>query len=147
MAVINTDVLEEYKAQVPNIQQQITYVLNLFPSELPVFVRPEIQSLDDLKGKKVNFNTLGTAAAYSGPLIFTRLGLDVNKTFIPHPVALEQMKSGGHVRRRLHHLEAGRRLSQRPVGRRVQIPAGRIPTAGSRTTICRRGWSRRTIRA
>ena len=95
MAVINTDVLDEYKAQVPNIQQQITYILNLFPSELHIFVRPEIQSLDDLKGKKVNFNTLGTAAAYSGPLIFTRLGLDVNKTFIPHQVALEQMKSGG----------------------------------------------------
>ncbi|WP_211103802.1 TAXI family TRAP transporter solute-binding subunit [Skermanella pratensis] len=94
MAIINTDVIEEYKAQVPNIQQQITYVLNLFPSELHVFVRPEIQSLDDLKGKKVNFNTLGTAAAYSGPLIFTRLGLDVDKTFIPHPVALEQMRNG-----------------------------------------------------
>ena len=94
MAVINTDVLDEYKAQVPNIQQQITYILNLFPSELHIFVRPEIQSLADLKGKKVNFNTLGTAAAYSGPLIFTRLGLDVNKTFIPHQVALEQMKSG-----------------------------------------------------
>ncbi|QQP91317.1 hypothetical protein IGS68_08965 [Skermanella sp. TT6] len=94
MAIINTDVIEEYKAQVPNIQQQITYVLNLFPSELHVFVRPEIQSLDDLEGKKVNFNTLGTAAAYSGPLIFTRLGLDVEKTFIPHPVALEQMRNG-----------------------------------------------------
>jgi TRAP-type uncharacterized transport system substrate-binding protein len=94
MAIINTDVLDEYKAQVPNIQQQITYVLNLFPSELHIFVRPEIQSLADLKGKKVNFNTLGTAAAYSGPLIFTRLGVDVEKTFIPHPVALEQMKSG-----------------------------------------------------
>lgn len=94
MAIINTDVIEEYKAQVPNIQQQITYVLNLFPSELHVFVRPEIQSLDDLKGKKVNFNTLGTAAAYSGPLIFTRLGVDVEKTFIPHPVALEQMRNG-----------------------------------------------------
>lgn len=52
MAVINTDVLDEYKAQVPNIQQQITYVLNLFPSELHVFVRPEIQSLADLKGKR-----------------------------------------------------------------------------------------------
>jgi hypothetical protein len=94
MAMINTDVLEEYKAQVPNIQQQITYILNLFPSELHIFVRPEIQSLQDLAGKKVNFNTLGTAAAYSGPLIFTRLGLDVQKTFIPHQVALEQMKTG-----------------------------------------------------
>jgi TRAP-type uncharacterized transport system substrate-binding protein len=69
-------------------------VLNLFPSELHIFVRPEIRSLSDLAGKKVNFNTLGTAAAYSGPLIFSRLGVAVEKMFIPHPVALEQMKRG-----------------------------------------------------
>jgi TRAP-type uncharacterized transport system substrate-binding protein len=93
-AIINSDSLDEYKNQVPDIQHKITYVLNLFPSELHVFVRPEIQSLSDLAGKKVNFNTLGTAAAYSGPLIFSRLGLDVEKTFIPHQVALEQMRKG-----------------------------------------------------
>jgi TRAP-type uncharacterized transport system substrate-binding protein len=94
VAIINSDSLEEYKSQVPQIQQRITYLLNLFPSELHIFVRPEIRSLADLAGKKVNFNTQGTAAAYSGPLIFSRLGLDVEKTFIPHPVALEQMKRG-----------------------------------------------------
>jgi len=94
MAIINADALEEYKIQVPQIQQRISYVLNLFPSELHVFVRPEIKSLQDLAGKKVNFNTQGTAAAYSGPLIFGRLGIDVDKTFIPHQVALQQMKTG-----------------------------------------------------
>jgi len=92
MAIISSDSLDEYKAQVPDIQNRITYILNLFPSELHVFVRPEIKSLRDLVGKKVNFNTQGTAAAYTGPLLFSRLGLDVNKTFIPHPVAMEQMK-------------------------------------------------------
>ena len=94
MAIISSDSLEEYKSQVPDIKRRLTYILNLFPSELHVFVRPEIRSLRDLAGKKVNFNTLGTAAAFSGPLIFSRIGLDVEKTFIPHPVALEQMKRG-----------------------------------------------------
>jgi len=94
-AMINSDSLDEYKSQVPDIQHKLAYVLNLFPSELHVFVRPEIKTLNDLVGKKVNFNTLGTAAAYSGPLIFSRLGLDVEKTFIPHQVALEQMRKGG----------------------------------------------------
>ena len=78
----------------PEIRHHIAYLLNLFPSELHIFVRPEIQSLQDLAGKKVNFNTLGTAAAYSGPLIFSRLGINVEKTFIPHQVALEQMRKG-----------------------------------------------------
>jgi hypothetical protein len=92
MAIIASDSLEEYKSQVPDIQNRISYILNLFPSELHVFVRPEIKSLQDLVGKKVNFNTQGTAAAYTGPLVFSRLQINVNKTFIPHPVAMEQMK-------------------------------------------------------
>ena len=94
VAIINSDALEEYKIQVPEIQRRITYLLNLFPSELHIFVRPEIESLQDLAGKKVNFNTQGTAAAYSGPLIFSRLGINAEKTFIPHQVALEQMRKG-----------------------------------------------------
>lgn len=94
LAIINTDALDEYKASFPDIRSHITYLLSLFPSELHVFVRPEIQSLADLANKKVNFNTLGTAAAYSGPLIFSRLGIDVDKTFIPHQVALQQMRKG-----------------------------------------------------
>jgi TRAP-type uncharacterized transport system substrate-binding protein len=93
-AIINSDALEEYKSQVPQIRQRIAYLLSLFPSELHIFVRPEIHSLADLAGKKVNFNTQGTAAAYSGPLIFSRLGVDVEKTFIPHPTALEQLRRG-----------------------------------------------------
>ena len=93
-AIINSDALDEYKAQLPQIRRRITYVLNLFPSELHIFVRPEIQNLSDLAGKKVNFNTQGTAAAYSGPLIFSRLGINADKMFIPHQIALEQMRKG-----------------------------------------------------
>ena len=94
MAIVNSDALDEYKAQVPDIQKRVVYILNLFPSELHIFVRPEIQTLQDLAGKKVNFNTLGTAAAYTGPLIFSRLGIEVEKAFIPHQIALEQMRNG-----------------------------------------------------
>jgi len=94
LAIINTDSLDEYKTQVPQIQQRIVSIISLFPSELHIFVRPEIRSLADLAGKKVNFNTQGTAAAYSGPLIFSRLGVNVDKMFIPHPAALEQLRRG-----------------------------------------------------
>jgi TRAP-type uncharacterized transport system substrate-binding protein len=94
VAIINGDSLDEYRSQVPQIGARIVQILNLFPSELHVFVRPEITSLSELAGKKVNFNTQGTAAAYSGPLIFSRLGIDVDKTFLPHPTALEMMRRG-----------------------------------------------------
>jgi TRAP-type uncharacterized transport system substrate-binding protein len=94
LAIINSDAMDEYKVQSPEILKRVTYLLNLFPSELHIFVRPEIQSLQDLAGKKVNFNTLGTAAAFSGPLIFSRLGVNIEKTFIPHPVAMQQLRKG-----------------------------------------------------
>ncbi|MBD0275926.1 MAG: C4-dicarboxylate ABC transporter substrate-binding protein, partial [Acetobacteraceae bacterium] len=93
-AIINSDALEQFRTLVPNIGQRIGYIVNLFPSDLHIFARPEIRSLADLDGKKVNFNTPGTTAAYSGPLIFKRLNIDAEKTFIPHPAALEQMRKG-----------------------------------------------------
>jgi TRAP-type uncharacterized transport system substrate-binding protein len=93
-AIINSDALEQFKAIAPDIQRRIAYLLNLFPSEFQILVRPDINSLEELRGKKVNFNTPGTAAAYSGPLVFERLKIDVQKTFLPHPAALEQLKAG-----------------------------------------------------
>ncbi len=49
VAIINTDALDQFRQLVPDIQQRITYILSLFPSEVHIFVRPEITSLADLK--------------------------------------------------------------------------------------------------
>ncbi|WP_211259594.1 TAXI family TRAP transporter solute-binding subunit [Belnapia moabensis] len=94
LAIINTDALEQFRSLTPNIDQRIAYILSLFPSEVHIFARPEITSISDLAGKKVNFNTPGTTAAYSGPLIFDRLKINVERTFMPHPAALERMRRG-----------------------------------------------------
>ena len=48
LAIINSDSLDEYRIQLPEIRRHVTYLLNLFPSELHIFVRPEVQSLQDL---------------------------------------------------------------------------------------------------
>ena len=92
-AIVNGDVLQHFKndAKIASIDKRIHYLTHLFPSELHVFVRPEIKSLEDLAGKPVNFNTHGTAAAYSGPIIFERLGIKPVAHFVPHPVALAEM--------------------------------------------------------
>jgi TRAP-type uncharacterized transport system substrate-binding protein len=92
-AIIYGDVLEHFKKdpRINRIDQRIHFITHLFPSEVHVFVRPEINSLEDLAGKPVNFNTHGTAAAYSGPIIFDRLGIKVQAQFDPHPVAMAEM--------------------------------------------------------
>jgi TRAP-type uncharacterized transport system substrate-binding protein len=95
-AIVYGDVLDHFKenAEIAGIAKRINYLMNLFPSELHVFVGPEINSLKDLEGKPVNFNTVGTAAAYSGPIIFRQLGVKVDAQFIPHNVAMEAMRKG-----------------------------------------------------
>jgi TRAP-type uncharacterized transport system substrate-binding protein len=92
-AIVYSDVLEHFKndPNIANIERRVGYLMHLFPSEVHVFVRPEIKSLQDLAGKPVNFNTRGTAAAYSGPLIFDRLGIKIDAKFDPHPSALSDM--------------------------------------------------------
>src|SRR5438552_4972874 len=89
-AIVYGDVLDHFKnkPEFAGAWQRINYLLNLFPSEVHVFVRPEIKSLQDLAGKMVNFNTSGTAANFSGPLIFKQLGIDVKASFMPHIVAM-----------------------------------------------------------
>lgn len=95
-AIVYGDVLEHFKKnpEISGISRRINYLASLFPSELHIFARPEINSLADLAGKRVNFNTEGTAAAYSGPIIFQRLGIKVDAKFNPHTVAMQEMKKG-----------------------------------------------------
>ena len=92
-AIIYGDVLEHFKKdrRIQRIEQRIHFISHLFPSEVHVFVRPEINNLEDLADKAVNFNTHGTAAAYSGPIIFERLGIKIRSHFDPHPVAMAEM--------------------------------------------------------
>jgi TRAP-type uncharacterized transport system substrate-binding protein len=92
-AIVYGDVLEEFK-DTPALSARINYIANLFPAEMHVFVGPDIKTLKDLDGKKVNFNTKGTAAAYTGPIVFDRLGSKAERTFIPHPVAIGKMVKG-----------------------------------------------------
>ena len=98
-AIVYGDVLDHFKSkpEFANSWRRINYLLNLFPSEVHVFARPEIKSLRDLAGKPVNFNTPGTAANFSGPIIFRQLGIDVKATFIPHNVAMEKMRQGDEI--------------------------------------------------
>jgi len=94
-AIVYGDVLEHFRtnARIGSLEQRVNYIMPLFPTEVHVFVRPEINKLQDLAGKRVNFNTKGTAAAYSGPIMFERLGIKVDAQFVPHPVALAEMRN------------------------------------------------------
>ena len=98
-AIVYGDVLDHFKSKpdFAGAAQRINYLFSLFPSEVHVFVRPEINSMQDLAGKVVNFNTSGTAAAFTGPIVLKQLGIEVKATFIPHSIAMEKMRQGDEV--------------------------------------------------
>jgi hypothetical protein len=95
-AITYADVLDHYKNvdRVPGIEQRVNYVIPMFQGEFHLFVRPEIKSIQDLAGKKVGFNTVGSAANYTGNIVFERLGVKVEKVFMNNSLALEAMRKG-----------------------------------------------------
>ena len=95
-AITYADVLDHYKnvLKIPNIEKRVNYIMPMFQGELHIYARPEINSIEDLRGKKVNFNTVGSAANYTGGIVFDRLGLDVERTYLNNAIAIESMKKG-----------------------------------------------------
>ncbi len=96
IAITDADVFDEYKKEkkYANIDKRINYISEMYVGEFHLLARPEIQSFKDLEGKKVGFNTKGSAANITGKIVFERLGIKVEKLFINNAIGIEQMKTG-----------------------------------------------------
>jgi TRAP-type uncharacterized transport system substrate-binding protein len=96
VAITSADVLEEFirKGTLAHIKERIRFVCKFYINEVHVYVRPEIRTLEDLAGKKVSFNTVGSAANLTGGILFDRLHVNVEKVFINNSIALEKMRTG-----------------------------------------------------
>jgi TRAP-type uncharacterized transport system substrate-binding protein len=96
IAITNADVLEHFKTveRIPNIEKRIHFVSEMVVSEVHVVVRPEINSFKDLEGKKVSFHTPGAGSSTTAPILFQRMGVNVEPVYINNAIALEKMKSG-----------------------------------------------------
>lgn len=95
-AITQADVLDHFKRElkVPRIEERVHYVAPLFNSEVHVCARPEHRTLKDLEGRKVGFNTRGSAANLTGQIVFQRLNIKVEPVFINNAVAVERMRAG-----------------------------------------------------
>ena len=96
-AIVYSDAMEHFKTKEKNVEGQIAFIANLFLAEIHLLVSPGINSIRDLAGKKVNFNSPGTAAAFTGPLIFQRLGIEVLKQFDSQREVLAEIAKNSDV--------------------------------------------------
>jgi TRAP-type uncharacterized transport system substrate-binding protein len=96
VAITQADVLDHFRREVkvPDIENRIQYISPLFLAEVHIYAREEVKTLKDLAGKKVAFNTPGSAANLTGQVVFQRLGVPVEPVFINNAIALEKMRSG-----------------------------------------------------
>ena len=95
-AITYADVLDHFKnvEKIPGIEKRVNYVIPMFLGPVHIYVRPEIKSFEDLVGKKVGFNTVGSAANYTGGIVFDRLGIKVQRVFQNNSLAIEAMRRG-----------------------------------------------------
>lgn len=95
-AITYADVLDYYKTvdRIPSIERRVNYVIPMFQGEFHLLVRSEIKSIQDLAGKKVSFNTVGSAANYTGGIVFDRLGVKAERVFMNNSLAVEAMRKG-----------------------------------------------------
>jgi TRAP-type uncharacterized transport system substrate-binding protein len=96
VTITSADVLDEFlrNGTLARIKERIRFLCKFYINEVHVYVRPEIRTLEDLAGKKVSFNTVGSAANLTGGILFDRLHINAEKVFINNSIALEKMRTG-----------------------------------------------------
>ncbi len=139
IAITNADVLEHFKTveRIPNIDKRINFVSEMAISEVHLVVRPEINSIKDLEGKKVSFHIAGAGSSTTAPIVFKRLGINVEPVYINNAIALEKMKTGEIAGARQQRLQAAGPPHQ--VQERCRASSSwRSRSTGSTSTTCLR---------
>lgn len=77
-----------------NLKNRIHYIARLYDSELHILARPEIRSVEDLRGKKINLGHQGNAAYTTLPIVMEALGIDVELVKVDFAIGLEMMEKG-----------------------------------------------------
>jgi uncharacterized protein len=96
LAITQSDVFEYFRTErkTPNLQNRVHYVLRLPVSELHILAKNDIRSIEDLRGKKVNFGPAGSGSSLTGTIVFQRLGVQVEQVLIDQQSALQKLQSG-----------------------------------------------------
>jgi TRAP transporter TAXI family solute receptor len=90
--VLNT--LKESEEYGQNLERRIAYIAPLAVDMLHVLARPEIKSVKDLAGKKMNVMPKGSASSVLVPKVLKTLGVGVEEVNLTIADALQAMRAG-----------------------------------------------------
>jgi uncharacterized protein len=96
LGITVTPVLTTFRrtGELGNIDDKVVYITKLFNQEMHVLVRADsgITTLEQLRGKTVNFSDAGSATQQSAREVFRRLNIDVKEVNTGQADAYEAMK-------------------------------------------------------
>jgi uncharacterized protein len=97
IGLTQTNILNNFRRSNERLGQfddKIVYIAKLFNEEVHLLARPDITSIEQLKGLKVNLDAKGSGTSYSMRDIFNALGIDVQEVSMNQAEAIEKVKSG-----------------------------------------------------
>src|SRR5206468_763751 len=96
LGFIQSNVLGSYrrKGLIPDINEKIVYLFKVCNLEIHIITRSEITSVQQLRGKKVNFNQEGSGTQLTAQDLFSYLGVQVEEVNLRQGDALEKLKTG-----------------------------------------------------
>ncbi len=96
VAVTQADVFDYFRTQrkISNLEYRVNYILRLPVSEVQVLGRDDIKTIQDLRGKKVNFGPAGSGSSLTGTIVFQRLNVEVEQVLYDNATAMQKLKSG-----------------------------------------------------
>jgi uncharacterized protein len=94
--IVQTDVLDEIKRNppFPGVEKYLQFITKLYDRQVQILTGPDIQSIDELRGKKVNFGLRDSGTYTTATTIFKALGVEPDVTNLPHPLALDKLRRG-----------------------------------------------------
>jgi uncharacterized protein len=98
IGLTQTNILNDFRRSNERMGQtennKIAYIAELFKEEVHLVTRPNITSIEGLRGLKVNLDARGSGTSYSMRDLFKALGIEVEEVSMSQAEALEKVKSG-----------------------------------------------------
>ena len=96
VGIVQSDVLFflRQKQGLAGLDQNLAYIAKLYDEEVHILARPEIKSVQDLAGRRVNVDSRGSGTALTASVILDALGIKAEPAFDDQDSALAKLKRG-----------------------------------------------------
>ncbi|MEP3276250.1 MAG: TAXI family TRAP transporter solute-binding subunit [Stappiaceae bacterium] len=96
LSIVRSDVLAYVKRNRlhTNLDKRLRYITSLYSSEVHLIAGSDVQSVADLEGRKVNFDTESQGNAITAETFFNALGVKPEPVHMEQALALDKVESG-----------------------------------------------------